>query len=834
MKNLKRVLSMAMATVMMMGMMTVGASALSYPDVDAADNAAAIEILKAVGIMEGDENGNFNPDKLVTRNEMAVIMCKLLDLKVGGTSKFWDVPAWAQGYVNACYNNGIIAGTSENTFSGNANVTAAQAALMTMKALGYFGYQGEFGNDWQLAVVKQATKIDLFSDINAGSTDALTRNEVAQLVLNALESDVVVVHENQNITVEGAGVNVQVTSGYDYENYAKDREKHNYDGIGEGDERHGRQQLVEKLFGSDLKKDGDGQDDFGRPATVWTYKNNEIKVADQPTLVYTGEVKMKAIYADLGKPSGLKGDTITNLYEDGVEVNDDRMSAKFSNDDDTKIAKGNGVITEVYYDDDEDEVDIVLINTYLAEVVSDYDDDAEELEISIFADADSDAETLDLDDFDESLKDYKEDDYVLVTMTRDGEDKVQTIEPAELVEAVKISAVKNEKYVVAEGETYKFNYHSAVVNSDALGYEMMLKGDDIDLNSSTYDLYLDNNGFVVGMEEHDDEYTPDDYVFVDQKGSADLGSIDAKVYFLNGLKKTITIAEVDGYELDDRNEKDKAVAALKEGYFYEFKELSNGEYELTSAEKDGDFKSIQVEATIEGDTSKPLVDEDGKKYDYVANNKTVFLTDNAVKVGIKNALDVDELGSVGVLLDDDGKTILAMITDKDGKKSVTDLSEVIYILDNKGTSGQDADDNDYYILDAIVDGEKTEVKFNGTKKDMEDIFGSFNFKGVWEITSYENDYVDDVKKHDSLVANVKEIEYDDGVMTVKGDTTKAVYLEDETVVYLINDDDDSVRTIAHSSLDTNTANKGLKQVVVLHEDNDPDEDVLAVYVIVDR
>ncbi len=62
-------------------------------------------MLQAVGIMVGDENGNFNPDKNVTRNEMAVVMSNLMDYNVAtyaDTIPFTDVPSWAEPYVAAC------------------------------------------------------------------------------------------------------------------------------------------------------------------------------------------------------------------------------------------------------------------------------------------------------------------------------------------------------------------------------------------------------------------------------------------------------------------------------------------------------------------------------------------------------------------------------------------------------------------------------------------------------------------------------------------------------------------------------------------------------------
>ena len=48
MRNLKRALSLALASVMLLGMMVVATSAASYPDIDENDNVEAIEVLNAV------------------------------------------------------------------------------------------------------------------------------------------------------------------------------------------------------------------------------------------------------------------------------------------------------------------------------------------------------------------------------------------------------------------------------------------------------------------------------------------------------------------------------------------------------------------------------------------------------------------------------------------------------------------------------------------------------------------------------------------------------------------------------------------------------------------
>ena len=75
MKNLKKVLALVIALTMVL---TTVAFA-SYPDVDAnANYASAVELLSALEILQGDENGNFNPDNTITRAEYAAVVCRAL------------------------------------------------------------------------------------------------------------------------------------------------------------------------------------------------------------------------------------------------------------------------------------------------------------------------------------------------------------------------------------------------------------------------------------------------------------------------------------------------------------------------------------------------------------------------------------------------------------------------------------------------------------------------------------------------------------------------------------------------------------------------------------
>lgn len=65
MRNLKRALSLALATVMTLGLMVVGTGATGYSDVTSEDNQEAIEVLWVVDIMTCVTNDEFDPAGLL-------------------------------------------------------------------------------------------------------------------------------------------------------------------------------------------------------------------------------------------------------------------------------------------------------------------------------------------------------------------------------------------------------------------------------------------------------------------------------------------------------------------------------------------------------------------------------------------------------------------------------------------------------------------------------------------------------------------------------------------------------------------------------------------------
>lgn len=203
MKNLKRALSLTMASVMLVGMMAVGASAAGtgFTDKDKIENKDAVNMLVELGILAGKEDGNFDPAGILKRGEFAKMVSIALnggnDVVIGTSPKssYTDMEGkWSAPYVEYCTTMGIVSGVGEGRFSPEATVTGAQAAKMLLVSLGYNAANEKTpltGANWALNTNVIASSINLYDGIKFDPNAPLTRDNAAQLVNNALNASLV-------------------------------------------------------------------------------------------------------------------------------------------------------------------------------------------------------------------------------------------------------------------------------------------------------------------------------------------------------------------------------------------------------------------------------------------------------------------------------------------------------------------------------------------------------------------------------------------------------------------------------------------------------------------
>ena len=213
MRNLKRTLSLALASVMLVGMMSVGASAVNASDFTDADeivNKDAVSTMTALGIINGKEDGSyFDPTGNVTRAEMAKMLCVAINggvdpvLGVKDTPTFTDIKGtWAESYIEYCAANGIIAGRGNNKFDPTGTVSATEAAKMLLGVLGYSAEKsGLVGNDWAINTNVLANQNGLYKKLaNLNANTMLNRDNAAQMIYNALDANMVELNAAGNYT----------------------------------------------------------------------------------------------------------------------------------------------------------------------------------------------------------------------------------------------------------------------------------------------------------------------------------------------------------------------------------------------------------------------------------------------------------------------------------------------------------------------------------------------------------------------------------------------------------------------------------------------------------
>ena len=95
----------------------------------------AIATLTNMGIIKGYTDGSFQPNKSITRAELATIIARFAKLDVN-TKTFSDITGhWAQKNIELAAGNGWINGYEDGTFRPNNNITRAETFAMINRVL---------------------------------------------------------------------------------------------------------------------------------------------------------------------------------------------------------------------------------------------------------------------------------------------------------------------------------------------------------------------------------------------------------------------------------------------------------------------------------------------------------------------------------------------------------------------------------------------------------------------------------------------------------------------------------------------------------------------------
>ena len=787
---MKKFLSLVLALTMAMSLVTISAGAKDFTDDSKITYKEAVDVVSSLDIVDGYTDGSFNPTNTLTRGAAAKIICNLIlgpttaDALSADTAPFKDVPVTNEfaGYIAYCSQQGIISGYADGTFRPAGTLTGYAFMKMLLGALGYSAeVEGYTGANWSVAVAKQAVGIGLDdgNDEFVG-VKAVTREEACLYAFNTLTADMVEYDTTTNIDINGATVVIGGSKASPVHN------SENKDYRTSSDDRDEVMQFCEKYF-TDLELRSDAAtDSFGRPSNTWYNDNDKIGTyAKEADVVYTADVKSKDIYSDLDLSDAYNYDVVV----DGQESANDFVVAKRDNQDgyngvdpDDKIADqigdvlGNGSLIEVY----KDEQVITVVNTYIMQVNGDYDKDEEELTLATVDDAkdpDVSDDVLSSDDFD-NLDAYEDEEYVLVTVA-DG--VIKSIAKAEQVTATVTEYVEDDS-VTAGGTEYKYAYGND--NTDGT-YEL----------KTDYDLYLDAYGYVIYADGVEDETN---YVYVYEFGTSSGLSSTSKVlaygFFLDGTDDEITINKVDGDKVTGADTEAGGSLYNVQGW-YKYRAKDDGKYDLTPVANVGGGSVASGTEITNYDESVNIRYNGGS---LKGNASTVFVIrekDGDVKVytGIKNVADITSTtGNTEVTIFTDGSTTYAkyvFVDLKGGKMSGgSNSSDVVFVvdLDKKGT---DADDNEYYRYDAILNGEVKQVKFEDSLN-VGYLYNEVEYDDNGYVTSCDRVVTTDDDYYYDEVTDAK-VSQKSSTVTIDGE---GFYMASGAKIFVIDGDDVSTYT----------------------------------------
>ena len=777
---MKKFLSLVLALVMTMSLVTVSAGAKDFTDSSKITYSEAVDVMSAVKVIDGYAEGDFRPTATLTRGAAAKIICNLIlgptaaSALVADAAPYSDVAANHPfaGYIAYCQKTGIISGYADGTFKPANSLTGYAFMKMLLGALGYdAANEGYTGANWSINVAKQAISIGLNDGLKGefNGVKAVNREEACLYAFNTLNATMVE-YTNQTIVIANGTVKTDKVAK-DMENNART----------ETIKDDNKMQFAEKYF-TNLEKEPTS-DDFGRPANKWTYKNTDIGTYVDYTLMvaeYTDGVSGKDVYNKIGKTAMDKYDLTATI--DGNDAAKTILADVNKNNKDDMAGTDTGVLTQVFVDDDNKAAAIVEINTYLGIADSDYSEKKDEAKFTVWGlskegktytkvafnkdgtlktTSDSASFTVSGEDF--NVSKVEEDDAYLFTVAA-GE--VQTFVPAEAVKDTEITSFKKGSNVTAGGTKYSFNaaaYYDAEVLKD------YTDGTVTNLKDTTYNIYLDTYGNLIGLEEVD---AVDNYVFITgaDNGSSNLSTKtnDANAIFLDGTSKVIEVSNTKGDGVADSPIVNKWFTyTVDKNGVYTLKNIKSDDFDST---KDKVGQKDQTNSSVDIDKKNITLNGNGDFKKVYGNADSIYLTATLKKVkndkgyyavisgadnvttGVKNASiktwtdddaqkDVDKnistwqgtSSGVYTLFKDNGYVIAAVVVGEDAASS----KNLVYATKNSvELESYDKTADEWTWTMKAVDAKGQEITLTEVSDSLSEL-KKIDTKGVWYQVKYD-------------------------------------------------------------------------------------------------
>ncbi len=333
---MKKFLSLVLALIMTMSLVTISAGATEYRDLTDKDEIQyeeAVAVLNRIGVITGYEDGSFRPETELTRGAAAKIIVSLMigpdaaSALPNNASPYPDVPAGHTfaGVIGYCKTAGYISGYGDGTFKPANPLTGFAFAKMLLGAIGYkSNIEGFVDTGWTMNVARIGNVAGLFDRISFDGAKAVTRDEACQLALNTLKATMVD-YGNANTVVSSSGevLTVQGSKAQYVTSNNRDINANINRRVINAANNEMTLEFGEEHF-KDLRLEHDRYDPaydvYGHPSNEWSYKKVTIGTFKLPAdFTFTKQMAhLEDTVATKEKALGLRGyDTYSTDHKGG-------------------------------------------------------------------------------------------------------------------------------------------------------------------------------------------------------------------------------------------------------------------------------------------------------------------------------------------------------------------------------------------------------------------------------------------------------------------------------------------------------------------------------------
>ena len=812
---MKKFLSLVLALTMALSLVTVSAGATSFEDDGDITYQEAVTVIAGLGIVEGYDDGSFNPTGGLTRGAAAKIICNLIlgpttaDALNATSAPFSDVPTTNEfaGYIAYCSQQGIISGYADGTFRPSASLTGYAFMKMLLGALGYNStYEGYTGSNWSIQVAKQAIGIGLDDgndDFNG--TDNVTREEACLYAFNTLQATLVE-YSSSNTIIVG---DVEVTT-------ASDRSEVENNDSDETIEDDDLMQFAEEYF-EDLVAEDD-TDGFGRPATTWVYDGDELGTyandADD-LYVLDDEYTLQTLLTD--------GDCLnyssSDVLSDAVVYFNGNEEGEYSDLRNENLGS-KGDILEVFEDDSGD-VESIIFRSYTYALVDEVDSDLSSTHTNRGATVGIELVGIDGSSIGTYYDDYNDDDDILQGYSgsyTEGTVLAVALSDGDSGAVLDSYAMESVTGTPTAGRTVATETNSrndtvvttGTITIDGTRYTYagqmtgLSAGDNVSFDDE-YTIYLTAEGYVLAVDGDASAALDDIYYVAGVYGERSAGRTTHYIETVSLTDGTYAVLELssDGWDQFE----DLSTVTSQAGYSeYEYDSSVGGLYVLDEDDDEYEIASISISSSspsggtdldsdddtytgrlrdselignytvaismctaVDSGLSQPVESDSTTIRFSNSDTSRVYLTDTTFFVSVEgntgdgDSLDVSTATGVMTVDDEDSESLSVFAVYDDDQDALyvmytaaslagaVNLNDVVYLTDDATTENSDGYEADLYLLGDMELAEDVTIDNNDTQ-------GFYTYE-INEDSIYE------LSDADNYELDVDEIDDEDGFST---------------------------------------------------------------------